>query len=136
MDRPRLTVLVHVRCALCVVCCVFVGKECLLLCGVSDDRRIGFSFVRWLFGGCMVGLLVVLFVPLLLSFLAMPGLCRFLRVTLHMAFVLCFDFTPGSNGSGSSCFKVDVLLLLGVLHGESNRGLPLPRKANAQPNLV
>ena len=28
----------------------------------------------------MVGLLVVFFVPLLLSILAMPGLCRFLRV--------------------------------------------------------
>ena len=61
--------------------CAFVGKECLLLCGVSDDRYIGFSFVRWLFGGCMVGLLVVLFVPLLLSLSAMPGLCRFLCVT-------------------------------------------------------
>ena len=65
-----------------VVRCVFVGKECLLLCGVSDDRCIGFSFVCWLFGGCMVGLLVVLFLPLLLSsFLAMPGLYRFLLVT-------------------------------------------------------
>ena len=40
---------------LCVVCCVFAGKECLLLCGVSDDRCTGFSLVRWLFGGCMVG---------------------------------------------------------------------------------
>ena len=59
----------------------FTGKECLLLCGVSDDRYIGFSFVRWLFGGCMVGLLVILFVPVLLLFLAMPGLCRFPRVT-------------------------------------------------------
>ena len=37
--------------------------ECLLLCDVSDDRCIGFSFVRWLFGGCMVGLLAALFVP-------------------------------------------------------------------------
>ena len=66
---------------LCVVRCVFVVEECLLMSGVSDDRCIGFSFVRWLFGGCMVGLLVVLFVPLLLSFLAMPGLCCLLCVT-------------------------------------------------------
>ena len=39
------------------------------------------SVVRWLFGCGLVGLLVVLIVPLLLSFLAMPGLCCFLRVT-------------------------------------------------------
>ena len=39
------------------------------MCGVSDDRGTGFSFVRWLFGGCMVGLLVVTSVPLLLSLL-------------------------------------------------------------------
>ena len=25
------------------------------MCGVSDDRCLGFSFVRWLFGGSMVG---------------------------------------------------------------------------------
>ena len=73
MGRLRVTVLV--RCVL--------GKKRLLLCGMSDDRGIGFSFVRWLFGVCVVGLLVVLSVPLLLSFLAMPGLCRFLRVS-HM----------------------------------------------------
>ena len=48
---------------LCVVRCVFVVEECLLMSGVSDDRCIGFSFVRWLFGGCMVGLLAALFVP-------------------------------------------------------------------------
>ena len=74
MSVGRLRVTLFVRCA-------FVGKECLLLCGVSDDRFIAYNFVCWLFGGCMVGL-VVLFVPLLLSFLAMPGLCRFLGVTL------------------------------------------------------
>ena len=49
--------------------------------GVSDDRAAGFSSDRWLFGGRIVGLLVVLFVPLLLSFLAMPSLSCFLRVT-------------------------------------------------------
>ena len=54
------------------------------MCGVSDDRCMAFGLVRWLFGGCQVGLLVCLFVPLLLSSLAMPGLCCFLRVT-HMA---------------------------------------------------
>ena len=37
--------------------------------------------VRWLFGFGVVGLLVVLIVPLFLSFLAMLGLCCFLRVT-------------------------------------------------------
>ena len=61
--------------------CVFIGKECLLMCGVSDDRCTGYSAVRWLFGSSMVGLFVALFVPLFLSFLAMPGLCCFLRVT-------------------------------------------------------
>ena len=48
-------------------------------------RMIGvqvYSVVRWLFGCGLVGLLVVLIVPLFLSFLAMPGLCCFLRVTL------------------------------------------------------
>ena len=42
---------------------------------------LGCNFVRWLFGSSMVGLLVVLFVPLFLSFLAMPGLWCFLCVT-------------------------------------------------------
>ena len=57
------------------------------MCGVSDDscRCPGFSFVRWLFGGCMVGLLVVLFLPWLLSFLAMPSLWCCLPVT-HVAY--------------------------------------------------
>ena len=32
---------------------------------VSDDRCLGFSFVHWLYSDSMVGLLVVLFVPLL-----------------------------------------------------------------------
>ena len=40
-----------------------------------------YSVVRRLFGCGLVGLLVVLIVPLFLSFLAMPGLCCFLRVT-------------------------------------------------------
>ena len=39
--------------------CVFVGKKCLLMCCVSDDRSIGFSFVYCMFVACMVGLLVV-----------------------------------------------------------------------------
>ena len=39
------------------------------------------SVVRWLIGCGLVGLLVVLIVPLFLSFLAMLGLCYFLRVT-------------------------------------------------------
>ena len=38
--------------------------------------------VRWLFGCGVVGLLVVLIVPLFVSFLGMPGLCCFLHVTL------------------------------------------------------
>ena len=41
-----------------------------------------YRVVRWLFGFDVVGLLVVLIVPLFLSFLAMPGLCCFLRVKL------------------------------------------------------
>ena len=40
-----------------------------------------YTDVRWLFGCGLVGLLVVLIVPLLLPFLAIPGLCCFLRVT-------------------------------------------------------
>ena len=59
-----------------------MGVECWLLCVVR--RMFGAQVcrvVRWLFGFGVVGLLVVLIVPLLLSFLAMPGLCCFLRVT-------------------------------------------------------
>ena len=85
---------VLVRCALCVV---FVGKECLLMCGVSDGRCLAFSFVRWLFGGSMFGLIVVL--PLWLSFLAMPGLCCFLRVTPRHASMP----TPMAEASSSDC---------------------------------
>ena len=47
-------------------------------------RMIGaevYSVVRCLFGCGLLGLLVVLIVPFFLSFLAMPGLCCFLRVT-------------------------------------------------------
>ena len=50
-------------------------------------RMIGgqvYSVVRWLFGCGLVGLLVALIVPLFLSFLAMPDLCCFLRVTRLM----------------------------------------------------
>ena len=47
------------------------------MCGVSDDRCTGFSIVRRLFGSGVVGLCV----PVLSSFVAMPGLCCFLRVT-------------------------------------------------------
>ena len=54
------------------------------MCGVSDDRCTGCSFICLLFGGCMVALLVDLSAPLLLSFLAMLGLGSFLRVT-HMS---------------------------------------------------
>ena len=50
------------------------------MCGASDDMCVGFSFVRRLFGGCMLGLLVVLFVPFLLSFVPFLLSC-FLRVT-------------------------------------------------------
>ena len=42
------------------------------MCGVSDDRCT--SAARRLFGTSVVGLLVVVFVPLVLSFLAVPGL--------------------------------------------------------------
>ena len=40
-----------------------------------------YSVVRWLLGCRLVGLLVVLIVPLFLSFLAMPGLCCIPLVT-------------------------------------------------------
>ena len=70
---------------LCVVRCVFAGTGCLLRCGASDDRCIGFSFVRWQFGGSIVDLLVVFDVPLLSSFVAMPGLCCFVHVRLSNA---------------------------------------------------
>ena len=56
--------------------------ECRLMCVVR--RMIGaqvYSVVHWLFGCGLVGLLVVLIVPLFLSFLVMPGLGCFLRVT-------------------------------------------------------
>ena len=49
--------------------------------GVSDDGCMGSTSVRWLFGGRVAGLLVLLFVPLFLLFLATPGLCCFLLVT-------------------------------------------------------
>ena len=44
--------------------------------------------VCWLCGGGLVGLLVVLIVPLFLSFVAMLGLCCFLRVT-HVYILDC-----------------------------------------------
>ena len=51
---------------MCLVPCVFIGKECLqlLMCVVSDDRHTGVSAVRWLFGCSVVGLSVALLVPL------------------------------------------------------------------------
>ena len=57
------------------------------MCGVSGDRCLGFSVVRWLFGGSMVGLLAVLFVPLL-SLLAMPDHCRIVRNTCQQRLYL------------------------------------------------
>ena len=56
------------------------------MCGVSYARCAGCSFVRLLFGGCMVDLLAALVVSLLLSFLVVPGLCCFLRATLSVLF--------------------------------------------------
>ena len=72
VGRVRDTVPVH--------SCV-VGKKWLLRFGVLRGMWFGSIFVHWLFGGIMVGFLVVLFVTLL-SFLAMPGLSCFLRVKL------------------------------------------------------
>ena len=46
--------------------------------GVSDDRCV----VLWLFGSNMVGLMLLLLVPWFLSFVAMLGLCCFLRVSV------------------------------------------------------
>ena len=66
----------------CAVTCVLMGVECWLLCVVRRmfDAQVC-RVVRWLFGFGVVCLLVVLIVPLFLSFLAMPGLCCFIRVT-------------------------------------------------------
>ena len=61
----------------CALCIRKEGVPADVWC--VDDKCISYSFVHWLCGGCMVGLLVVGFVPLL--FLAMLGLCCFLRVT-------------------------------------------------------
>ena len=73
----RLRNTVPVRCGLCV----HGDGVPADVYGASDDWCTGYSGVRWLFGCGLVGLLVVLIVPLFLSFLAMPGLCCFLRVT-------------------------------------------------------
>ena len=89
------------------------------MCGVSDDRCIGFSFVRWLSGGCMAGLLVVWFVPLLWSFFPMPGLGCFLRFTLcavscvQVPAVTCVPFYARSGHLG----QILALFRFGMLHG-------------------
>ena len=67
MSAGRVWVAYGILCS-CLLPCVFIGKECLVMCGVSDDRCLGVSFVAWLFGGRMhMGknptLLVVLLVP-------------------------------------------------------------------------
>ena len=59
-----------------------MGVECWLLCVVR--RMFGAQVcrvVRLLSGFGVVALLVVLIVPLFFTFLAMPGLCCFLRGT-------------------------------------------------------
>ena len=66
---------------LCAVPCVFIGEEGLLMCCVSGDMCTGFCAVRWLFGGSMVGLLVVSLCRCFLSFMEMPGLGYFLCTT-------------------------------------------------------
>ena len=53
------------------------------------------SVVRRLFGCGLVVLLVVLIVPLFLSFLAMPGLCCFLRATHIYPRFMPFVAMPG-----------------------------------------
>ena len=69
---------------MCVVCRMFGAQVC--------------SVVRWLFGCGLLGLLVVVIVPWPLLFLAMPGLCCFLRVEFSdpsirvRARMLCCDF--------------------------------------------
>ena len=67
MGRLRDTALV--RCDLCVN----RGGVLADVCGASDVWSTICSVVRWLFGCGFVGLLVVLIVPLYLSFMAMPG---------------------------------------------------------------
>ncbi len=67
------------------------------MCGVSHDGRTGVGAVRWLFGGCMLGL----FVPLVVSFLAMPGLCCVLCVTPGEHYTDPAGFS--SDASQSTC---------------------------------
>ena len=67
------------------------------------------QFFSWLFGGCMFGLFVVLFVSLLLSFLAMPGLCRFLRVTLVATKRLPRNTAQDSAQYSLQCWKTLLL---------------------------
>ena len=62
----------------CAVTCVLMGVDYWLMCVVR--RMFGAqvcSVVRLLFGCGLVGVLVVLIVPLLLSFLAMPAFIAF-----------------------------------------------------------
>ena len=64
-----------------LVSCVLIGKEFLLLCGLSDGKYKGFSVVRWLFGSGSAWLLCLCFCGCCGSCLqAMPGLCCFLCV--------------------------------------------------------
>ena len=81
----------------------------------------------------MVGLLVVLIVPLFLSFLAVPGLCCFLRVThthththIYIYSAICMyvytnlKISAGGRANGGDAEN-------GVLHGESPKRLAPPR---------
>ena len=72
----------------------------------------------------MVGLLVVLFVPLLLSFLAMPGLCHFLRVTpeflVHLTFNHCGDSVMKLMGRHPELYNLSLCTHNGIVGQAKN----------------
>ena len=69
------------------------------MCGVVCQMTgvctcTGFSADRWLFGSSIVGLLVVLFVPLFVAFLAKPGICCFRCVKLAQPLTTAHAHAP------------------------------------------
>ena len=121
-------------CAFCGVLCVFVGKECLLICDVLDDRCIGFGLVCWLFGGSVVEVLVTLFVPLLLQLLVMPGLCCFFHVThtcgtvsvrpLHLIGEL--ECACAAHATSKACAILQTNLSLTLVPATAIHSMPCP----------
>ena len=74
------------------------------MCDVPDDRCTGFSAVHWLFGSGMVGLLLLLFVPMLYLFLAMLGLCCLLCMNCLVVAIVGVSCFCECRGSWSMSF--------------------------------